>query len=492
MPQQNLKDLEILVRSCTRIVHIETHEEKRILDLFQDLVPKLGRPVFRWTITTGLERIDESRGVQRHARQPVELLTQILGTQADSIYILLDFHPFLSEPAHVRLLKDIALCDSTRHTVILVSHKIDMPGELEPFTARFELALPDRERVEAIVREEANAWSRMNANQRISVDRDLFNRFTDSLLGLPIDDVRRMVRNAIQDDGVLDESGVQSVMQAKFDLLAEGGVLSFEYDTARFSDVGGLSQLKRWLDMRRVAFTGEPPPGLDAPKGIMLLGVQGCGKSLAAKAVAGAWGVPLLQLDAGSLYNRFYGETERNLRESLKTAEVMAPCVLWIDEIEKAIGTEQNDGGTSRRVLGTFLTWMAEKKARVFIVATANDIQALPPELVRKGRLDEVFFVDLPDAAIRAEIFRIHLQKREQDATQFNLQDLAEASDGFSGAEIEQAVVSALYTVYGHAGKLEQSLLLEEIQRTRPLSVLMGERIHSLRQWAEGRTVRAD
>ncbi|MEJ2202280.1 MAG: AAA family ATPase, partial [Desulfuromonadaceae bacterium] len=233
------------------------------------------------------------------------------------------------------------------------------------------------------------------------------------------------------------------------------------------------------------------PHQLPPPKGIMLLGVQGCGKSMAAKVVAGAWGVPLLRLDLGAVYNKFYGESERNIRESLQTAEALAPCVLWLDEIEKGLGTSADDGGTSKRVLGTLLTWMAERQGRVFIVATANDIQALPPELIRKGRLDEIFFVDLPDVSVRREVFTIHLQKRQLDPETFDLPALVAASAGFSGAEIEQAIVAGLYSVIGGEGQLDSALLLSELAATRPLAVVMSEQISALRAWAAGRTVPA-
>ena len=224
----------------------------------------------------------------------------------------------------------------------------------------------------------------------------------------------------------------------------------------------------------------------------MLLGVQGCGKSLAAKATAGVYGVPLLRLDFGSLYNKYHGESERNLREALNTAAVMTPCVLWIDEIEKGVAHGDSDGGTSRRILGTFLTWLAEKDVKVFVVATANDISVLPPELVRKGRFDEIFFVDLPQPPVRAEIFRIHLARRQLDPGQFGIAALVAASDGFSGAEIEQAVVSALYTAHARSEPPAKEHVVEELGRTKPLSVVMAERISSLRRWAAHRTVPSD
>ena len=282
-------------------------------------------------------------------------------------------------------------------------------------------------------------------------------------------------------------------MQAKFDLLGRDGVLSYEYDTARFAEVAGLARLKQWLSLREPVFAGTlSKPGLDVPRGILLLGVQGCGKSLAAKAVAGSWGLPLLRLDFGTLYNKFHGETERNLRKALEQAETMAPCVLWIDEIEKGLATDASDSGTSRRVLGTLLTWMAENDARAFLVATANDIESLPPELLRKGRMDEIFFVDLPDPDTRRRILEIHLNKRELDAGGIDVQALSTACDGFSGAEIEQAVVAALYASHASGRPLDTEAVLTEIRETRPLSVVMAERVRALRAWATERTVSAN
>ncbi|MBI4005392.1 MAG: AAA family ATPase [Gammaproteobacteria bacterium] len=491
---QNLKDLELLIKSPTPIIIIESREEGRVMSLFDHVASRTRKPLYRWTVTEGLQRLDVNEPANLYESKPVELLTQIKLTSSGGIYLLLDFHPYLDDPIHVRLLKDIAQrYVDVPHTLVLISIELNVPKELERYCARFELSLPDRTQLESIIRREAKAWSTINNNLRIVVEKRVLNQLVESLLGLPLDDVRHLVRGAIRDNNVLTESEVAEVMKAKFDLLNQGGVLSFEYDTAHYADVGGLNKLKEWLILRKTSFTGElRKPGLDAPKGIMLLGVQGCGKSLAAKAVAGAWGVPLLRLDFGSIYNKYHGESEKNLRESLKTAEIMAPCILWVDEIEKGISVADSDGGTSRRILGTLLTWMAEKKEKVFIVATANDIESLPPELIRKGRLDEIFFVDLPDKDTREIIFSIHLKKRELDVEDFDLASLADKSEGFSGSEIEQAVVSALYSAHAKNARLDDSHLLEELAKTRPLSVVMAERIQYLKDWARDRTVMAN
>jgi SpoVK/Ycf46/Vps4 family AAA+-type ATPase len=490
----DLKDLEVLLNSSVPIIIIKSSEERRLLEIVQRMLINFPKNFFTWKVTEGLQRIDEDMPPQMHNTKPVEVLSQIKATKKPGVYILLDFHPFLDEPTHVRLLKDIAISHAeSGHTLILISHDLTIPEELERFTAEYTLSVPDQSTLENLIRDEARVYSEKNKNAKISADKQILTQIIESLSGLPLSDARKLIRRAIHDDGVLTESDNTQIMQAKFDLLGQGGVLSFEYDTAQFAEIGGLERLKEWLHVRRSIFTGESSnPVLDPPKGIMLLGVQGCGKSLAAKAVAGSWLVPLLRLDAGALFNKFYGETEKNLTKTLATAEIMEPCVMWIDEIEKVISTEQHDGGTSQRVLGTLLTWMAENSKRVFIVATSNNIESLPPELVRKGRLDEIFFVDLPDIATRKKIFEIHLTKRKLDAENIQLVSLVEASEGFSGAEIEQVVVSALYTSHAQDTPVSEGHLLEEIKKTRPLSIVMTEKISRLRDWARDRTVPAN
>lgn len=307
---------------------------------------------------------------------------------------------------------------------------------------------------------------------------------------MTLQEARRLVKTAIADDGAITHSDIPAVMKAKNMLMNKDNIVSFEYETEKFSDIAGLSNLKNWVRQRQSAFS-QKHSSLDNPKGILLLGVQGSGKSLAAKAVAGFFGIPLLRLDFASLYNKYIGETEKNLRQALQTAEVMSPCILWIDEIEKGISQGNNDDGVSLRILGTLLTWMAEHKGQVFIVATSNDIERLPPELMRKGRIDEIFFVDLPDFETRKEIFSIHLRRRNQSPSAFDLEALSAASEGFSGAEIEQAIVSALYSAQSNQEKINTVIVEDEIEKTQPLSVVMAEKIDYLRNWAKNRTVPA-
>ena len=488
-------DLELLIASRFPVIAIETHEETRAIALLRQCARRRQLPLRSWSVTAGLQSPD-GRGMVPGSQDPAVALRAIAAEVQPAVFALLDFHPYFEHPLHVRLLKEIASAhDQVPHTVALLGHEVAIPPEIDKLSARFELSLPDNDAILAIFKAEVMAWQQRNGNVELQGEREVFDLMLRHLSGLAEVDVRRLVRFAIQDDGLLSRDDLPRLIRQKHTILARSSVLSFEIETARFGDVAGLAALKAWLDRRRAAFLDESgAEGLDVPKGIMLLGVQGCGKSLAAKAVAGAWSVPLMRLDFGALYNKFLGETERNLREALKAADAMAPCVLWIDELEKGISTSDgtSDGGESRRVLGALLTWMAERKSRVFIVATSNDIESLPPELVRKGRLDEIFFVDLPDAASREVIFRIHLKKRGQDPVAFDLAQLAASAAGFSGAEIEQAVVAAHYEANARKSGVSAELILAEIARTRPLSVVMGERIAYLRAWAQDRTVKAD
>jgi hypothetical protein len=492
------RDLEIILRSRTPIVIIETRDEARILELLQSItIAGLANeymPLFRWTITDGLQRIDIALEPQPLNSEPGEVLKHIRAVSKPGIYVLLDFHPFLEDPVHVRLIKDICIrYREIPRQIVLISHTVKLPSELDSFSARFDMALPSEKGRRKIVQRVADEYAREHPGSRVQADSKAYELLIRNLSGLTYSDTEQLARNAVFVDGAITKSDLPGVMQAKYELLNRGGALQFEYDTAKFSDVGGLTRLKEWLSQRKSVFRGdESAAHLDAPKGILLLGVQGCGKSLAAKATAGIFSVPLLRLDFGAIYDKYHGETERKLRESLKTADVMSPCVLWIDEIEKGIAGRGGETGTTQRVLGTFLTWMAEKTSQVFVVATANDISSLPPELVRKGRFDEIFFVDLPGKKVRASILAIHLTSRDQSLSNFEIEPLAEAMKGFSGAEIEQAVVAAFYAAHAQKEDLRTRHILQEVEHTRPLSVVMREQIQSLRAWADGSTVPCD
>ncbi len=488
-----LRDLRLLLASRYPIILIETWEERRALKLLRRIALEQALPIFSWNVLDGLRREEfTDTPSQKTNADPYAALAQIRGSETPAIYAMCDLHPFLKdEPKNVRLIKEIALNhEQVGHHLVLISHAFDLPPELRRYAARCELSMPDETQLLAIVQDEARNYAK-SSGERVRTDRSSLDKVVGNLRGATFEDARRLARGAIVDDGAITDTDIAGVNKAKFELLDMEGVLSYECDTARFSDVGGLANMRKWLDKREKAFRGGDSE-LDAPKGVLLVGVQGGGKSLAAKAVAGMWHLPLLRLDMGAVYNKFFGESERNVRESLKLAETMAPCVLWIDEIEKGISTGDNDGGTSRRVLGSLLTWMAERKAPVFVVATANQIADLPPELIRKGRFDEIFFVDLPDAPVRQDIFRIHLHRRRQDPADFDLAMLASITDGFTGAEIEQAVVAALYSAQAEQVVMDESHLRAEVAATVPLSVTMSESLTALRSWCQQRAVPAN
>lgn len=492
--KNDIHDLGLVLDSRVRLIVIESWDEPRVLETLSGLAVRRGLGLYVWSVSEGVQRLGfggEPLG-DGDSREPEVALRLVKADPHANLYVFCDLHPFLGDsPRLVRLLKEVAMAaGQAGPTLVLVSHELRLPAELQRLAARFSLALPGEDELLAIVREEAQRWSERNRGARVRTDNRTLQQLVKNLRGLAHAEARLLARNVICNDGAITQADLPELNRARFQLLDMGGVLGFEYETAGFADVGGLGNLKRWLGERREAFFAAE--AVDRPRGVLLVGVQGGGKSLAAKAVAGLWGLPLLRLDFACLYNKYFGETERNLREALRMAEQMAPCVLWMDEIEKGLASGDHDGGVSQRVLGTLLTWMAERKAPVFLVATANAIHRLPPELVRKGRFDELFFVDLPDAAARSEIFQIHLARRELDPAQFDLAQLAAASTGFSGAEIEQAVVSALYAAQARQCAVDQALLLVTLQQTAPLSVVMAEDLAALRAWAAERTVRAD
>ncbi len=511
----DLQDLRLIIASRFPIVVVETPEEPRVLGLLENVAKLEQQALFIWDAADGLRckgspqpqdpnawgrtaRQDESQSAGAEGAIPEtqrisDALKHIYAATQRGIYALLDLHPYLADPVNVRLIRSTAQeYDKTARTLVMISHRLQLPEELRRLSARFSLELPDAAEIRKFIKDEA----RLHAGDGSEVkkgDDEGTELLVQQLVGMCMEDARRLVRESVRDDGAITAHDIARVLKAKRDVLGTAAVVDLELEATRMSDVAGLKNLKHWLAQRRAAFLGDAARmGLDAPKGVLLLGVQGGGKSLAAKAVAGTWQVPLLRLDFATLYNKWLGETERNMRDALKFADAMAPCVLWMDEIEKGVATDTSDGGESRRLLGTILTWMAERKSKVFMVATANDIEALPPELIRKGRFDEIFFVDLPQPEIRGEILSIHLTRRRYDPRIFDVVKLAAASEGFSGAEIEQAIVSALYEAHAAQQPLSTEHVLAEMQRTRPLSVVMAEKTAALRAWAAERTVPAD
>jgi SpoVK/Ycf46/Vps4 family AAA+-type ATPase len=371
---------------------------------------------------------------------------------------------------------------------------------LKAHAALVELPLPDRDAIESVIKSTLRSIHRNLKSKGLSIDAEIgrsdFNTIVRNLQGLSRRQIARIVHDVVADDRKMDASDLNRILTLKRNLLRGVGVLEAIEAPVNLDEIGGLTRLKSWLASREPTLRDDAHlHGLRAPRGVLLLGVQGAGKSLAAKAIATAWNRPILRLDAGALFDKYVGESEAKLRAALRQAEMMAPVVLWIDEIEKAFasaGSSSIDGGLSRRMFGSLLTWMQEHRAPVFLAATANDIESLPPELLRKGRFDEIFFVDLPQKEARKEIFRIHLAKRNQDMSTIDSSALAEASEGFSGAEIEQAIVSAITESFAANRKLTTEVLVHVLRNSPPLSVTMAEKMRTLRQWAEGRCVPAD
>ncbi|TSA11458.1 MAG: AAA family ATPase [Betaproteobacteria bacterium] len=491
----DIKQLESLLSTQIPLVVVESYEEKKVIDLLERVASLNGHGFYVWNLTHGLRRW---KGDEQpyNTRDLVEALRHIEKSPQNGVFLFLDAHAFLEDPMVIRTIKNIAQkYELVARMQVFLSPKISLPDELSRMAVSFKPALPDRNAIKALVQDEISKYVG-SSGTRVSGQREAVEMLIQHVGGLPEEDARRLIRMAIRNDGKITLSDIGRILKAKHEFLKASEILSLEPGITNIDELGGLKNLKRWLAVRREIFiAGDSTGPLPAPKGVLLLGVQGAGKSLAAKAVAGAWYLPLFRLDFGTLYNKFHGETERNLREALSIAGAMSPCVLWMDEIEKGISGDAgggSDGGVSQRVLGTLLTWMAERTGRVFLVATANDIQRLPPELLRKGRFDEIFFVDLPQDEARRQILKIHLQRRKLDPAGFDLERLSAASNGFSGAEIEQAIVSALYEALAAKQPLATGHVLAEIGRTRPLSVIMAEKVQALREWALQRAVSAD
>jgi len=493
--QDARKQLALLVNSSYPIIYLETWEEARATEILALVAEDLGVPLYVWTLTEGLAR---AGGAPIYNTQhPEQALATVGSIRSDALFLLKDFHKHLDDDVIVRKLRDLAQeFRRARRAVVISAPVVTIPVELEKDAARFTLSLPDESELEQVASATIRDLERRHV-LRMELAPESMLQLARALRGMTQEEARRVLTQAVLESGSVDLVTIDRIRCARSKLIKDQGVLEFLEPAEAMEAVGGLANLKAWLEKRRGAFSPEAARyGLDPCKGILIFGVQGCGKSLCAKAVAREWNIQLLRFDSSSLFDKYIGESEKKLRRSLQVAEAVAPAALWIDEIEKmfpaAALSSDADAGLSLRLFGTFLTWMQEKKAPVFIVATCNDISSLPPEFLRKGRFDEIFFVDLPDAAARQNIFSIHLRRRNLNPAAFDLKRLAEAAEGFSGAEIEQAVKSALYSAFTQKQPLSTDMILHELQSTYPLSVTMGERIESLREWARPRAVPAD
>jgi hypothetical protein len=486
----SVHDLEGLILSFHSLIAVETVEEERVRSILQEIATNLRIGFYEWSATDGLLR--RYGVVQEGTRDALSAIQRVAEVHdGDAIYLLKDFAPNLSNAQAARTLRDLVQkLQRSRSAIVLSGDPIELPRDIESLAVRFPLQLPDAEEIRDVIRQVVDSIT-MRQRVQVELSREGVQQLVRALTGLTLSQVRRVVAQAIVADGKLSVADIDRVVRWKGEVIERGGTLEFFPIEGNDFELGGFARLKAWLEHSRVGFTPEARAlNLSPPKGVLLVGVQGCGKSLAAKFIAREWQMPLLKLDAGRLYDKYVGESEKNFRKATALAEAMAPVVLWIDEIEKAFsqgGATEGDGGLSTRLFGALLTWLQEKRQEVFVVGAANDLSRLPPELLRKGRFDEIFFVDLPAPDERKSIFSIHLKLRKQDVATFDLDTLAAVSDGFSGAEIEQAVISSLYRSLHKKERLTTELIVHALASTVPLSTTRREDIEALRRTAAGR-----
>jgi len=478
-----------LVRSGANVLHIASFEWERVRGWCVALARDLDVPLRVWSSSTGLLAADgEGRCVpeEEGLADPIEAMLRLRNRKDGGVLLLEDLQPYL-EPQHhqvARWIREMCrLPPSPRRLLVLATPLPGLPAELQKEVPTVELPLPGVEELAVVAGQVA---------QTHNVPYDEERSLLEAARGLTVMEARLAFGQAADELGRLGSTAVPMVVREKERVIRQSQVLEYYEPDARMSDVGGLHNLKQWLDRRGQAFgAGARDFGLDPPKGVLLLGVQGCGKSLVAKAIAASWQFPLLRFDMGKVFGGIVGQSEGNIRTALQVAQALAPCVLWIDEIEKGLAgmgsSDQSDAGTTARVVGTLLTWMQEKRDPVFVVATANRIEMLPPELLRKGRFDEIFFVDLPARTVRKEILGIHLRKKRREPSDFDLDDLAEQSVGYSGAELEEAVREGLFEAFAEGRELRTEHIAVALKATFPLSRTMGEHIDQLRRWAKAR-----
>jgi ATPase family associated with various cellular activities (AAA) len=491
-------EIEILIRARYPILYVITSEEMRVQKILVEIATKRQKKVFEWTYSSGIvpagASIQSQKGRNPATKDPLAALDLVIDQVEPAIFLFKDFHPFLTRNnfAVIRRLKDIALhLKNSRKTIVLISPVMEIPAELDKEITVINFPRPAKEDLAELL---DKAVEELRESQQVEIDLDEAGRerLLQAAMGLTLGEAENVFAKIIVKNQRLSGDHVNEVFAEKQQIIRKSGLLEYYAAEEDFASVGGLSVLKDWVNKRAVAFTAEARAfGLPAPKGVLLLGVQGCGKSLCAKAVSRLWQLPLLRFDMGRMFGSLVGSSEENVRRAIAVAESIAPAVLWVDEIDKAFTGSQSsgatDGGTTARVFGTFLTWLSEKSAPVFVVATANDVSQLPPELLRKGRLDEIFYVDLPLDEERGEIFRIHLAKRNRNPEEFDLPALAAASPEFSGAEIEEAIISALYDAFYAKQELATAHVLATLSQTVPLARTMAEKVTEQRHWATGR-----
>jgi len=488
-------ELALLIKSKYPVIFVESIDEEYVVNQLRQIASQLGLICYQWAVTTGLQR-GFKEGPYYQTGDPEKMIRTVLSLiksdrSESGLFILKDFDKHLENSVILRLFKDLVnLIKNTKNTIIIIGPEYKLPKDIEPDAAHIVGGYPDEKEIASVLKGIFNELIK-DEKGRISLTVDEIQRIIKSLKGLSVQQIRNVINQCFIDDHLFNIKDLNTIESCKKKLFDQEGLLEFCIPEDKES-IANFDNLKRWLNERKDSFLWENS-SLPSPRGVLLMGVQGCGKSLAIKAVAKELGLPLYRLDIGRLYGQYIGQTEQNLRRALATVDKLSPLCLWIDEIEKgfAASAGESDGGVSQRVLGTFLTWMQERKSKCFLAATANDIYRLPPEFLRKGRFDEIFFVDLPDQEIRISLFVIHLKKRGLNPEKFDCKLLAETAADFNGAEIEQAIISALYRASSKKEPISTHHILEQIRLTKPLALLKEEEITSLRDWAKERTVPA-
>ena len=513
-----LERLKILLSSSTAIVVMETVEEMRAVRLVRAACSALNLATFEWSIASGLVRcgsevgelVPESgysagghdpnqSGAQAlyNSKEPAQALSNLEAISLEAAFVLKDFHRHMDDPVVVRRLRDVGQkFSANRRTIVITAPSITIPPELGSLVEFLELPLPDKLRLRQIIDEMTVRVGKTRTLKR-TLDAPGLDAMANNLRGLTEEEAERAASQAIVTRYGITPETVTDVLQAKKELLRHSGMLEFIDAPENLGNVGGLDNLKRWLAQRRGTWEDAAREfGLEPPRGAIILGVQGCGKSMCARAIAGEWKLPLVKFDTAAIYDKYIGETEKRIQKVFRVAEGLAPCVFWIDELEKVFAgsgpdSASVDAGVSSRILAAFLSWMQDRKAPVFVAATCNNVTVLPPELIRKGRFDELFFVDLPNQAERRQIFAIHLTRRKRNPAEFDLDRVAVAAKGYSGAEIEAAVQTALYAAFSSKQNVTTQALLDALKATVPLSITRSEEIQELRAWAKQRAVPA-
>ncbi len=489
-----LREIDTLIRARYPLLYLVSFEEQRVEAMLAQLALAHGKEIVDWSVTRGLRNLSSGRRNPpfENSQEPVAALRHIHQLPNPSLVVLKDFHRHLDDALVVRALRELgAALKSSYTTVLLLAPTLRLPEELEKEVSVIDIPLPTQSELLTLLKDIARLVTK-NRKATVSLTPPEADALVAAAHGLTLAEAENAFAKAIARDNRLDKSDLRLILDEKSQVIRKSGLLEYHQAEQGLSDVGGLTHLKRWLDRRKNAFSEAAREfGLPSPKGLLLLGVQGCGKSLTAKAIANSWKFPLVRLDMGRIYSGLVGSSEENLRKAIAAVESLAPVVLWVDEIEKGLAGASGgsgDTGVSARVFGTLLTWLQEKTSPVFVVATANRIESLPPELLRKGRFDEIFFVDLPSEAERADIITIQLKRRKRDPVLFPVAELAKTTAHFSGAELEQMIISGLYDAFADQTELSAKHLLVAAKETPPLAVTMAEDVSRLRDWARTRT----